>query len=87
MREQARKEGKNPMYNGHCRELGFSNQPGAVVRFKALRTGKTIFEDIVKGPIVIDKLPQRQNPDLLEQKQFCSPTGAGRTAGLRGNRT
>lgn len=54
MREQARKEGKNPMYNGHCRELGFSNQPGAVVRFKALRTGKTIFEDIVKGPIVID---------------------------------
>ncbi len=54
MREQARKEGKNPMYDGHCRELKLTNQAGSVVRFKAPKSGKTVFEDIVKGTIAID---------------------------------
>lgn len=54
MREQARKEGKNPMYNGHCRELKLAHQAGSVVRFKAPKSGKTVFEDIVKGTIAID---------------------------------
>jgi glutamyl-tRNA synthetase len=54
MREQAREKGLKPKYNGRCRSLGLGPGPGRVVRFKTPLEGKTIFDDLVKGPIAIE---------------------------------
>lgn len=54
MREEARKSGQKPRYNGHCRDLGLGPGPGRCVRLKAPREGKIIFDDLVKGRIVVD---------------------------------
>jgi glutamyl-tRNA synthetase len=58
MRERARARGDNPKYDGTCRERGLPWTQGAVVRFKSPRTGSTVLDDQVKGPIAF------QNSDL-----------------------
>ncbi|MCW7753214.1 glutamate--tRNA ligase [Desulfobotulus sp. H1] len=53
MREKARAEGRNPMYDGSCRHKNRQPQPGAVVRLLTPDTGSTRIDDVVKGPISI----------------------------------
>ena len=54
MRERARAQGLKPRYDGHCRELGLGPGEGRCVRLKAPRTGKIVFDDMVKGRIAVD---------------------------------
>ena len=49
MREEARANGKNPQYNGHCRNLNLPKSDNTVVRLKTPATGVTLVEDVVKG--------------------------------------
>jgi glutamyl-tRNA synthetase len=51
MREKAKAEGRNPKYDGTCRDKGLSPSSDAVVRFKAPLMGSTVLEDRVKGNI------------------------------------
>ncbi len=54
MREEARAKGLKPKYNGKCRELDLGPAPNHVVRFKTPQTGKTVYEDMVKGTVAWD---------------------------------
>ncbi len=54
MREEARAKGLKPKYNGKCRELGLGPGPDRVVRFKTPHSGKTVYEDMVKGTVAWD---------------------------------
>ncbi|MCP3942254.1 MAG: glutamate--tRNA ligase [Desulfobacteraceae bacterium] len=49
MREDAKAKGKNPQYNGKCRNRNLSRTDNTVVRLKTPATGVTIVEDVVKG--------------------------------------
>ncbi len=51
MREEARKSGGKPRYDGSCREKNLQWQEGAVVRFKAPLAGTTVVEDKIRGNI------------------------------------
>ncbi|MBC2714152.1 MAG: glutamate--tRNA ligase [Desulfobacteraceae bacterium] len=51
MREEARKSGGKPRYDGSCREKNLQWQEGAVVRFKAPLAGTTVIEDKIRGNI------------------------------------
>ncbi|MDL2286277.1 glutamate--tRNA ligase [Desulfococcaceae bacterium OttesenSCG-928-F15] len=53
MREKARAEGRNPMYDGTCRCRNLGPEKGAVVRLKTPDTGSTRINDLVKGSISI----------------------------------
>lgn len=70
-REQAMAQGKKPMYDGTCRELGLGPAPGAVVRFKGPRTGTTVYNDLVKGPIAFE---HTELDDLVILKSDGAPT-------------
>jgi len=52
MRNAAVAQGGKPRYDGHCRDKQRLPSDNAVVRFKTPRTGTTVIEDVVKGPIV-----------------------------------
>ncbi len=54
MREEAKKRGEKPKYNGNCRELGLGPGQDRVVRFKSPLQGVTAFRDEVKGPVEVD---------------------------------
>jgi glutamyl-tRNA synthetase len=54
MREKAREEGKNPRYDGRCREKNLGPAPGSVVRLTAPLSGGITLHDIVKGDITVD---------------------------------
>lgn len=54
MREEARKKGLKPKYNGKCRDLNLGPGPGRCVRLKTPAAGKIVFDDMVKGHIAID---------------------------------
>jgi len=49
MREEARANGKNPQYNGKCRNRNLTRADNTVVRLKTPDTGVTVVEDVVKG--------------------------------------
>jgi glutamyl-tRNA synthetase len=51
MREDAKKSGGKPKYDGSCREKNLQWEAGAVVRFKAPLTGSTVIEDKIRGNI------------------------------------
>lgn len=53
MREEARQKGKKPRYNGCCREKILGPSDHGVIRLKVPLEGEIIFEDLVKGKIVI----------------------------------
>ncbi|MBT3310735.1 MAG: glutamate--tRNA ligase [Desulfobacteraceae bacterium] len=52
MRKEAMAAGRNPKYNGKCRDKNLPPSNNSVIRFKAPKTGTTIVEDVVKGNIV-----------------------------------
>ena len=49
MREEAKANGKNPQYNGRCRNRKLTKDSNTVVRLKTPDTGVTVVEDVVKG--------------------------------------
>ncbi len=51
IREEAMAKGAKPMYDGCCRDKKLGPAPGAVVRFRGPRSGETLYNDLVKGPI------------------------------------
>lgn len=70
-REEARAGGLKPKYDGKCRELGLGPGPDTVVRLKSPRTGKTVFNDLVKGTVSIDNT---ELDDLVLRRSDGSPT-------------
>jgi glutamyl-tRNA synthetase len=71
MREKAQAEGRKPKYDGTCRERALEPGPNTVVRFKAPVSGKTVFEDMVKGAIAWDNA---ELDDLVLRRPDGSPT-------------
>jgi len=64
MREQARAEGRPPIYDGRWRDRDPKSAPAGVkpaIRFKAPRIGETVIEDQVQGRVVF----QNENLDDL----------------------
>ncbi|RJX35623.1 MAG: glutamate--tRNA ligase [Desulfarculus sp.] len=70
-REQAMAAKAKPMYDGACREQGLGPAPGAVVRYKGPRSGNTVYNDLVKGPISFDNA---ELDDLVILRSDGSPT-------------
>ncbi len=70
-REQARALGLKPKYDGTCRNLGLGPDPGSVVRLKSPTSGRTVFQDAVKGPIAVDN---EELDDLILKRSDGSPT-------------
>jgi glutamyl-tRNA synthetase len=68
MRQRAMAAGDKPRYDGTCRDKNLDKADGAVVRFKAPRTGTTVVEDVIKGNIVF------QN-DELDDFVICRSDG------------
>ncbi len=54
MRREAQAQGLKPRYNGKCRDKGLTPGPNRVLRFKCPRSGVTILNDLIKGPIEFD---------------------------------
>ncbi|MDR3358320.1 MAG: glutamate--tRNA ligase [Desulfovibrio sp.] len=54
MREIARQNGAKPRYSGKCRERRLGPGQGRCLRLKIPLTGKIVFDDMVKGRIVVD---------------------------------
>jgi glutamyl-tRNA synthetase len=70
-REEAKAKGLKPKYDGKCRDLGLAPAPGSVVRLKSPPTGRTQFEDLVKGPVTFDN---EELDDLVLKRSDGSPT-------------
>lgn len=70
MREEAKAQGKKPMYNGKCREMNKEGKPGMVVRLKAPHMGSTVVEDVVKGDTAF---PNSELDDFIIQRSDGSP--------------
>lgn len=70
-REAAKAKRRKPKYDGKCRELGLEPGHGTVVRLKTPKTGKTLFRDLVKGPINFDN---QELDDLILRRSDGSPT-------------
>ncbi|MCF8144392.1 MAG: glutamate--tRNA ligase [Deltaproteobacteria bacterium] len=70
-REEARKKGLKPKYNGTCRDLGLCPAQGSVVRLKTPHAGITQFNDLVKGPI---RFNNEELDDLVIRRSNGSPT-------------
>ena len=71
MREEARAKGLKPKYNGRCRERNLPPGEGRVVRFKTPLTGKTVFNDMVKGTIAVDNT---ELDDMILRRTDGTPT-------------
>lgn len=71
MREEARAKGLKPKYDGRCRERGLPPGEGRVVRFKTPLTGKTVFEDMVKGVIAVENA---ELDDMVLRRTDGAPT-------------
>jgi glutamyl-tRNA synthetase len=57
VRNELRAAGKNPMYDGHCRNTApgeVSRDEPHVIRLKVAREGKTTFHDLLRGDITIE---------------------------------
>lgn len=54
MREHARARGDKPKYEGRCRGKNLGPGPNRVVRFKAPRSGSTVYTDAVRGANAVD---------------------------------
>ncbi|WP_022667960.1 glutamate--tRNA ligase [Desulfospira joergensenii] len=70
MREQAKAQGKKPMYNGRCRERGISKGENSVVRLCTPDSGVTVVEDIVKGSTAFQNA---EIDDFIIQRSDGSP--------------
>lgn len=70
-RKQAIAEGRNPVYDGTCRNRGLSKSEDVVVRFRTPDTGRTVLEDMVKGGIAFDNT---ETGDFIIQRSDGTPT-------------
>jgi len=70
-REDARARGLKPKYDGTCRERGLGPAPGSVVRLRAPQSGKTVFQDLVKGRISVNN---DELDDLVLKRSDGHPT-------------
>jgi glutamyl-tRNA synthetase len=70
-REEAKARGLKPKYDGKCRDLGLGPGPNAVVRLKSPLMGKTVFQDLIKGPISFNN---DELDDLVLWRSDQSPT-------------
>ncbi len=70
-REQAKAKGLKPKYDRKCRDLGLGPAPGSVVRLKSPESGKTLFHDLVKGPVSFDN---SELDDLVLLRSDGTPT-------------
>ncbi|MFO7601053.1 MAG: glutamate--tRNA ligase [Candidatus Desulfacyla sp.] len=70
-REEAKREGLKPKYDGTCRDLGLGPATGSVVRLKTPLSGTTQFNDLVKGPI---RFNNEELDDLIIRRSNGSPT-------------
>ena len=70
-REKALAEGRNPTYDGTCREKALPPSDDAVVRFRTPDTGKTVLDDRVKGGIAFDNA---EIGDFIIQRSDRTPT-------------
>ena len=74
MREQARAQGKPPVYDGTWRVRDPADAPAGVpstVRFKAPRNGETVIDDKVQGRVVV---ANKELDDLILLRSDGSPT-------------
>jgi glutamyl-tRNA synthetase len=71
MREEAKANGKRPMYNGKCRELKLAPGKNMVVRLRVPDNGATVVEDVVKGPT---SFQNSEIDDFIIQRSDGSPT-------------
>ena len=73
VREKQRAAGEKPRYDHCCRDL--ARKPGkgesAVVRFRNPLEGKVLFDDVVRGSVVVDN---REMDDLIISRSDGSPT-------------
>ena len=70
-RQEAMAKGLKPKYDGRCREMGLGPGPRAVVRLKSPQSGKTRFQDLIKGPISFNN---EELDDLVLWRSDGSPT-------------
>jgi glutamyl-tRNA synthetase len=70
-REAAKALGLKPKYDGKCRDRGLGPALNAVVRLKSPQSGKTIFNDLVKGSI---SFQNEELDDLVLGRSDGSPT-------------
>lgn len=70
-RKDAMAKGLKPKYDGRCRDLGLGPGPGSVVRLKAPQSGKTLFQDLVKGTVAFNN---EELDDLILRRSDGSPT-------------
>ncbi len=74
MREKARSEGNPVLYDGTWRDRDPADAPAGVdpvIRLKAPRTGETLIDDLVQGPVVT---ANEQLDDLILLRSDGSPT-------------
>lgn len=70
-REEAKRKGLKPKYDGTCRDLDLGPAPGSVVRLKIPLSGITQFNDLVKGAI---RFNNEELDDLVIRRSNGSPT-------------
>lgn len=74
MREKARAEGRQPIYDGRWRDRKPEDAPQdvkPVIRFKAPQTGETVIEDAVQGTVTVGN---DQLDDLILLRSDGTPT-------------
>jgi glutamyl-tRNA synthetase len=52
--KRAEERGEASGYDGHCRDQGHELAPGRLLRFRTPDTGRTSFDDLVRGTVVVD---------------------------------
>ena len=71
MRKTALAEGRNPKYDGRCRDKHLGPGPGTVIRFRCPDSGTTLVDDLVKGPISFNN---DELDDLIIERSDAYPT-------------
>lgn len=51
---RARERGGPPGYDSHCRDRGLEATPGRLLRFRTPDDGQTMFDDVIRGKVVVD---------------------------------
>jgi glutamyl-tRNA synthetase len=52
--ERAKQRGGPPGYDGYCRDRGLQPSKGRMLRFRTPDTGRTVFDDLVRGTVAVD---------------------------------
>lgn len=71
MRKTALQQGRNPKYDGRCRDKHLEPGTDTVVRFRCPDSGSTEFDDLIKGPI---SFRNEDLDDLIIERSDGYPT-------------